>query len=1017
MIRPAMIRRLALLALALTPAVGVAQVPPDAPWRVFETEHFRVTFPAGHEELAVYAAERAERAYALFSAELTDPPRGRIDILITDYVDLANGLATPFPSNRITLYARPPVDRVSLWDFEDWIDLVVIHELAHIFHLDRGGPLGGALRAVFGRLPIGWPAFPAVGTPRWSTEGLATYYESRLTGAGRVYGAYHEMVLRTAALEGEFPSIDRMNGGSPRWPGAERAYVYGAAFAAHLARVHGDSVHRALIDRTTRAWIPPALAFDRIGRHATGIPFSDAYEAWHRELEARYARLADSLRAAGLTEPEHVAGDGYYALFPRVAPDGRVAYASSDGRSTTAVAVHDPASGRVRARARRNELQPAAWLPDGGLITSQLEFDGPYRIFADLYRIGPDGRVRRLTHGERLTEPDVTRDGRRVVAVQGAGASNRLVVHDLESGVTRPLVAVEADVHWAFPRWAPDGERIAVGRWARGEYDVVVLDTLGRVVRQVTRGRAVDTAPAWSPDGRYVIFASDRTGIPNLFAYDLKTGADDTTALRQITNVLTGAFFPDVSPDGRWIYFSGYHADGFRIERIPFDPASWRSPMPSRRRVETAAVGKLPGAVSGPVFSGTSSVRVGPTGATAAPREVAAPAPRAIRRYSPLPTLLPRAWLPDYFREGDPFFGAVLRGADLVQRHVYTASLAYSPARRLVDGGLVYSYRGLGNPVLEFEARRGWEYAPLAAPPEGATGAGILESEDRVAVSATVLRQRWRSSASLTLGAEGVRERRTLVDAPGFQLEYRGTTFAGPFAQVGYASYRAHPFSISREDGFTIVGAALRRRDLRQVTLGSGAARVDIDRSYDELVAVGTGYLAIRGPGFANHVLALRAAGRLRSGPGAPTFAAGGAAGEGVRVLGQGVGVARRTLPIRGFESGDAWGTRGWAASLEYRFPLAFIDRGHRLWPLHLDRLSGAIFVDAGAAWCEPGTGLRGCPDRAAPALVGAGAELGLDVTVLHSATARLRIGFGHPIRGGRPGAGPRGYVIIGPSF
>src|SRR5690606_32918865 len=112
-------------------------------------------------------------------------------------------------------------------------------------------------------------------------------------------------------------------------------------------------------------------------------------------------------------------------------------------------------------------------------------------------------------------------------------------------------------------------------------------DTAGSAV-VVTDGFGVNAAPVWSPDGRWILFGSDRSGIPNLYAVDAAAairsaanGGAPAPGPRQVTNVLTGAFQPDVSPDGRWIAFAAYHHDGFRIERMPFDTAAWRTPAPT----------------------------------------------------------------------------------------------------------------------------------------------------------------------------------------------------------------------------------------------------------------------------------------------------------------------------------------------------------------------------------------------------------------------------------------------------
>jgi Tol biopolymer transport system component len=1032
------------LALGAVPVAALAQVPPHAKWATIESRHFRVTFAPGLEVLARRAAERAEVAHARLAAELAAVPAGKIDIVLTDYADISNGLATPLPSNRITLYARPPVDHPTLAYFDDWLDLVVTHELAHIFHLDATGRLGRGLRAAFGRVPMAWPVFPALGTPIWSIEGLATYIESRFTGAGRVRGSYHEMVLRTAILEDAFESIDQVSGTSAAWPGGMRSYIYGSLFLEHLSERFGPEAQKRLVASMAGSWLPPPLFFDRIARKATGTPFTELYDDWRRELQARYRDLADSLRAEGVTATERVVEGGYQTLHPRVGPDGRVAYAAADGRRAAATRIVDPRTGAVRTLSRRNGLGPLAWYPDGALLTAQAEFDGPYRVYSDLYRVDDRGE-HRLTHRARLSEPDLARDGRQVVAVQGEGGTNRLVIYDLESDSLRPLVHADPGVHWASPRWSPDGARIAASRWESGAYDVVVLDSLGRILHRLTADRALDTSPAWSPDGRWLVFSSDRSGVPNLFAYDLAaevasevdgSAAEEeeasaaevanaaelpapaareppTPQLHQVTNLLTGAFYPDISPDGRWLYFSAYHADGFHIERIPFDPGTWREPAPVREALRlgssragsgTAGDGgtgsaEMKSAGVGSAAVRSAGVRSAGMGRTTGEGGATGPA----RPYSPLRSLLPRYWLP-YGSSSTilgPSFGAATSGVDLVGRHAYSVQAAYNMDERFLEGELSYRYAGLGLPVLEFTAARSWEGALLGF--QGAPGARLLQREDELRLSATLRRQRYRSVAELTLGAEGSSRERTLRGADEYLLPGPRDRLVGAVARAGYANYRAQPFSISPEDGVSLTLLGRRRWDLDPFRDGE---RI-LDRGYDEVSGQLKLYKALDLPGYAQHVLAARLSGRLRHGPGASAFGIGGATGATID-LGIGtIGSGATLLPVRGFDPDERAGTRAWSGSLEYRFPVAMIGRGAGLFPLFLDRLSGALFLDAGGAYC--GTAQRerlvGCVGEDSAVIAAAGAELGLDAALFFSGTTRLRGGVAVPLRGkeGRP--------------
>src|SRR6185369_12183532 len=104
-------------------------------------------------------------------------------------------------TNRINIWVRAPVTDLDIEQFRDWLDLVITHELTHIFHLDAAGGVGRALRSVFGRLPYSWPVFSNDDLPRWAVEGLAVEFETRGTGSGRTLGSYNEMIVRTAVIE------------------------------------------------------------------------------------------------------------------------------------------------------------------------------------------------------------------------------------------------------------------------------------------------------------------------------------------------------------------------------------------------------------------------------------------------------------------------------------------------------------------------------------------------------------------------------------------------------------------------------------------------------------------------------------------------------------------------------------------------------------------------------------------------------------------------------------------------
>lgn len=982
---------------------AAAQVAPDAPWRTLDTEHFSVTFQAGMEEVGRHAAARAEEAYAALSRVLPTPDEGRIELLLTGDVDLSNGLATVSPARRIVVYLRPPVDGYALTHFHDWLDLVITHELAHVFHLDVTGGLGRFLRGVFGRLPAPWPFFPGRGTPAWTTEGLATWYETEFTGVGRTGGTYFEMMLRTAALEGRFASIDRASGISPEWPGGETSYLYGSLFFDYLLEKYGPGRMVAFVRAVGGQWIPYRL--DAAARDAFGVGFSEEWDAWAASWRERAAATAAGLEAGGgITRPEFLTRGARFAVNPSVSRDGRVAFSRADGRSDPQLRVLSPGGEGSVFLHRTHDIVRFDWTPEGDLVLAQPEFQDPYRIFKDLWRLDREGRWERLTRGARLDHPSVSPDGLRLVAVRYGGAGTRLVTLPVGGGEAVPFTP-EGET-WAFPAYSPDGAWIAASRWTGTGVDVVILDALtGELALEVTRDAAVDLAPTWAPDGRTLVWSSDRSGIPQLVAARVDPVAGLVQGLREVTRVVSGASFPAVDPAGEWLYFSVYTTEGWDLARIPYRPGTWGEAPPMDPRFREVSPHPDPEPVDG-----------------------------VLRDYASLPSLRPRFWQPLVLPGEDtpdgtllePFVGFATRSSDLVGRHAVGLQAALSLSGRELNGRLRYAYAGLGNPVIDVRVEQEWDGdGPFRAQRDSASPVEnlyIREREQRVSLGATLARTRWTGALAVSARAGFVWESRRLLNArfvrpDVFSLRQPESRLAEGQLSLAFSTARQHALSVSPEEGFTFFVLGVTRKE--QALADTLVDRAGFDRSSDEVVGHLKLYQSFRGPGFADHVLALRVAGGAARGPGADalTFEVGGAAGASESVTGLGLfGGTSTFFPVRGYRSGDRSGRFAWVASAEFRFPLVRVNRGPGLLPLHLDALHGALFVDGGNAW-GPELGLPGFQQPRGRALWSAGAEVSAGVTAFFNLPLVLRTGVAWPGVDVPGLTQPTWYVRLGPSF
>jgi Tol biopolymer transport system component len=120
-------------------------------------------------------------------------------------------------------------------------------------------------------------------------------------------------------------------------------------------------------------------------------------------------------------------------------------------------------------------------------------------------------------------------------------------------------------VYDGAPAWSPDGRSIVFTRAIGNDSDIYVMDSDGRNARRLAgsaRG-AQDLYPRFSPDGRRIVFASNRTGESDVFVMRA-----DGRGLRRLTRGprWVDDTQPSFSPDGRHIVFTSNRISYFNYE-------------------------------------------------------------------------------------------------------------------------------------------------------------------------------------------------------------------------------------------------------------------------------------------------------------------------------------------------------------------------------------------------------------------------------------------------------------------
>jgi hypothetical protein len=444
-------------------------------WQVLHGEHVDLYFYPEELELARVALAYAEESYDVLERRFLHAVERRIPLIV--YAS-----HTDFEQTNVLPYAPPEAllgvtdflkRRVTLPFTGGYADFrhTLRHELVHVFQLSLGT-----------EAYLRYPRLSHVGLPLWFTEGLAEYFS-----AGE--DTRDQMILRDLTISGRLPTLGQLT-----YASGGIIYPIGGSIVRYLGTTYGD-------------WRIAQLYHD-LWKYRT---FDDA-------LQELYGRSEEQLSAEWQFWMRH----RYYQDVAEARP---VALTS-----------------RLLAQLA---IKPVAYrLPDD--TTTRVLYFSPADGYTSIYsRALAGGEARLVIQGERTAQfesfhffdsrIDVSETG---VAVFGSRFESRdaLYFWDLRTGRLVGRYQFPNLVSILSPSWAPDGKSVIFSGLATSGYSDLYRMWLpdGRL-EQLTADRYQDLDPSVGPDGRHVVFASDRTpfgqiGGRNLFLLDL-----DTKAIRYLT--------------------------------------------------------------------------------------------------------------------------------------------------------------------------------------------------------------------------------------------------------------------------------------------------------------------------------------------------------------------------------------------------------------------------------------------------------------------------------------------------
>jgi len=526
----------------------------DFEWQVLPGEHVDVYFYPEEDEIARLALVYAEESFRILEQKFGHTPPRRIPLIIyASHTDFEQTNILPFvPPEGILGVTEFLKQRVTVPFQGNYAEFrhTVRHELVHAFQLSVG-------TESYARYPRGGRA----GTPLWWSEGLAEFWSGG-------EDTLDEMILRELTISGVLPSLEDLN------------YIYGG-----VVYPLGGAIHRWLAEEFGD-WRVQVLYRDLWKYPNFVAAIEGVYGTSFGELNERYL---------------HAFRRRYFPVVAEREPMGLTARKLAD-----------------------LAIKPAAYVA-GGDSSPHLLYLSPRRGYMAIYDMALDrpGTGREVVKGQQSAEfesfhPFASRlDVRHDVAVFTSKYLERdaLFFWDLGRGEVVGRYQFPELVSILSPTWAPDGQSVVFsGLTLSGISDLYRVTLPDGRLEPLTRDRYQDLDPSFDPEGRRVVFASDRTpsgpdGGQNLFVLDLATGAveyltygpwrdeaprwasndriyfssdrsgvfdvysvDSLGTGRQETATLTGAFDPQWIESEHALVHSGFHELSFGIFRARKPP-------------------------------------------------------------------------------------------------------------------------------------------------------------------------------------------------------------------------------------------------------------------------------------------------------------------------------------------------------------------------------------------------------------------------------------------------------------
>jgi eukaryotic-like serine/threonine-protein kinase len=257
------------------------------------------------------------------------------------------------------------------------------------------------------------------------------------------------------------------------------------------------------------------------------------------------------------------------AVHPRWSPDGKsiAVVITKGGRVTQAALIVDAATGKTRelaAPAKAGEMSSVVWTADSKDViyirAQSVEAVVGSSAHVVRHNVATDETeiVGWTSHNGLML--DAMRDGTLLLDVRSPRDNLREINGSSERWITRGNSSDRQ------PSYAPDGKSVLFSSNRSGNLDLWSIATDGGTVRRITDDGAEDWDPGFTPDGKKVVWSSGRSGNLEIWI----ANADGSDA-RQISRDGVDAENPTATADGQWIVYCSFNPAKSGIWKVRAD--------------------------------------------------------------------------------------------------------------------------------------------------------------------------------------------------------------------------------------------------------------------------------------------------------------------------------------------------------------------------------------------------------------------------------------------------------------